>query len=41
MEKSSVEDLIDGKGQKLPRSIILAINFIIVFIATVVIALNG
>ena len=41
VEKSSVEDLIDGKGQNLPRSIILAINFIIVFIATVVIALDG
>ena len=41
VEKSSAEDLIDTKGQKLPSSVYLAINFIIVFIATVLIALNG
>ena len=41
VEKASVEDLIELKGQKLSRKIYLAIMFIIVIIATIVIAMDG
>ena len=39
--RDSSEDLLETEGQKLPRSAYLAINLIIVLVATVVIALNG
>ena len=41
VEKASVEELIEPQGQKLPRKIYLAIIFIIVIIATIVIAVDG
>ena len=41
VEKASVEELIESQGQKLPRKIYLAIMFIIVIIATIVIAVDG